>query len=184
MRVGDLLAGAGSDGTKRWVCVGTIIGAHGMRGGVRIRSFTVKPADVGAYGPVWDKSGTRCFTMRVFGQQSGRNVVLADLDGLASRSEAESLRGVDLFVPRSALPEQEEETFYWADLVGLAVLFAAAGATTSQQAGFVRALHDFGAGTILEVTVANGCTIMVPFTRATVPEVNVANGWVRVASRQ
>ncbi len=162
----------------RWVCVGIIIGAHGMRGGVRIRSFTAQPADVGAYGPVWDKSGTRCFTMRVFGQQRGRKVVLADLDGLTSRSEAESLRGVYLFVPRSALPEQEDETFYWADLVGLEVLFAGA---TSQPAGCVTALHDFGAGTILEVRVANGCTIMVPFTRATVPEVNVAKGWVRVA---
>ena len=162
---------------RRWVFVGIIIGAHGIRGSVRIRSFTAQPADVGAYGPVWDKSGARCFSVRVLGLRGGQ-VVLAKLDGILNRSAAESLRGLGLFVPRSALPEQEEETFYWADLVGLDVLFAGA---TSQPAGRIRALHDFGAGTILEVTAANGGTVMVPFTRAAVPEVNVVKGWVIVS---
>ena len=166
---------------RSWVCVGIIIGAHGIRGGVRIRSFTVQPADVGAYGPVWDESGVRCFSVRVFGLR-GRTVVLADMEGITSRSEAESLRDMDLFVPRSALPEQEEETFYWADLVGLDVLFSCARSQRIERRGCVRALHDFGAGTILEVRVANGCTMMLPFTRSTVPEVNVAQGWVRVSS--
>ncbi|VBB69022.1 16S rRNA processing protein RimM [invertebrate metagenome] len=156
------------------VCVGVILGAQGLRGYARIRSFTTEPANIGAYGPVWDETGMRSFVVRVLGRRCG-SVVLADLTNVAHRSEAEVLRGLRLFVPRSALPEPEEDTFYWADLVGLTVLF-----TDGQPAGCVHALHDFGAGTILELIVEEGGTIMVPFTQATVPEVNVAQGWVRV----
>lgn len=157
------------------VCVGIVVGAHGVRGQVRIRSFTAKPAEVGAYGPVQDKSGTHRFMVQVTGTSS-RNVVLAVVAGIADRSHAEALQGTYLFVPRAALPEPEEDTFYWADLIGLTVILP-----DGELVGRVKALHDFGAGIMLEVAMGVGRTVMVPFTRAAVPKVDVTSGQVVVA---
>ncbi len=159
-----------------WVCVGIVVGAHGVQGRVRIRSFTANPTDVGAYGPLHDDTGRHRFTARVAGVRK-ENVVLADLTGIVGRSQAEALRGRRLFVPRSALPELEEDTFHWADLIGLAVVRA-----DGTPAGEVVAVHDFGAGSMLEVAVGERRTVMVSFTRAMVPEVDITGGRVVVAT--
>lgn len=151
------------------VCLGTIVGVHGVQGAVRIKSFTADPADVAAYGAVSDESGERRFDVKVLGQARGS--VLARLSGVADRNAAEALRGVRLYVPRAALPKTNEDEFYHADLIGLPV-------ETREGAplGSVRAVHNFGAGDILELRDDSGRELLLPFSDAVVPEVDLASG--------
>ncbi len=155
------------------VCVGVVTGARGLKGEVRIKSFTADPADVAAYGEVSDESRIRSFPIRVCGQVKG--LVIARLEGIADRTAAEALKGTMLFVPRDALPEPGEEEYYHADLIGLRAELAGGG-----ELGTVKAVGDFGAGAILEIASADGKEVMVPFTRAIVPEVDLAAGRVVV----
>lgn len=150
------------------VLLGTIGAAHGVRGLVKVRSFTADPADLTAYGPLTDANG-RVFTLRVM-HQVKEQVVVA-IEGIADRTAAEGLRGIDLYVDRAALPEPEEEDeFYLADLIGLRAV-TEAGASF----GTVSAVQDFGAGDVLEIVpAAGGPTVWLPFTREVVPEVDVA----------
>ena len=158
---------------QKQLCVGVVAGAHGIRGGVRIKSFTAVPADVGAYGPVSDESGARVYGIRVTGEQKG--VVLAKLEGIASRDEAEALKGLRLYVGRERLPQSAEDEFYHADLIGLDAVTA-----DGQPFGRIAAVWDFGAGDSLEIERADGQTIMLPFTRAAVPVIDLAAGRVVV----
>jgi 16S rRNA processing protein RimM len=156
------------------VCLGTIVGVHGVRGAVRIKSFTADPADIAAYGAVSDESGERRFEVKVLGRTRG--AVLARLTGVADRNAAEALRGVRLYVPRAALPEANEDEFYHADLIGLPV-------ETREGAplGRVRAVHNFGAGDILELRDESGREILLPFSDAVVPEIDLATGRIVAA---
>jgi 16S rRNA processing protein RimM len=154
---------------ERRVCLGAVTGAHGVRGLVRVKAFTAEPADIAAYGPVEDEAGTRRFALEVVGAAKG--VVLVRVPGVADRDAAERLKGLRLYVPRAALPEPEEEEYYHADLLGLRVEL-----TDGSEFGRVRAVHDFGAGDSIEVVRADGGTVMVPFTRAAVPVVDLADG--------
>lgn len=156
------------------VCLGVIVGAQGIRGEVRIKPFTAEPEDVGAYGPVTDEPGEKTLRLSVRGRAKG--AVVARIDGIADRNAAEALKGTMLFVARSRLPEPEdEETFYHADLVGLE-----AKAPDGALLGQVVAVFDYGAGDILDIRRADGSLASVPFTRAAVPEVNLAGGWLTV----
>lgn len=150
------------------VCVGAIVGAHGVRGAIRIKSFTGEPADIGRYGPVENEAGARRFGLRIIGQAKG--LVIAKLDGVEDRDAAEALKGTKLFVPRERLPETEPEEFLYADLIGLAAEDPEGG-----KLGTVKAVFDFGAGEVLEIVGAGGA-FMVPFTKAAVPVVDVAGG--------
>lgn len=151
------------------VCVGVVIGAHGIRGAVRIKSFTEDPAAIAAYGPVEDEAGQRRFRLTLLGTIKGG--VTARLDGVADRNTAEALKGVRLMVPRSALPEPEDEdAFYVRDLVGLT-----AEKPDGSLLGRVTAVFDFGAGDIVEIAGTDG-SILVPFTRAAVPLVDIGAG--------
>ncbi|KAA5604783.1 16S rRNA processing protein RimM [Roseospira marina] len=165
------------------VCVGVIVGVHGVRGAVRVKSFTAEPEDVGAYGPVSTEDGARSWALKVVG--SAKGVVIVQLDGVRDRTTAEGLKGVRLYVPRSALPPPEdEEEFYHADLVGLAVEHE-----SGERIGTVRAVHDFGAGDMLEVApsadpadaAGGGRAIMIPFTRSAVPVVDLKGARLVVA---
>lgn len=159
------------------VCVGVVVGAHGVRGLAKVKSFTAFPPDIVSYGPLADESGGRAFRLELRGG-AGKDMVLAAIEGVNDRDAATALRGTRLYVPRSALPEPEDEDeFYWSDLIGLAVLL-----DDGEPAGTVTAVHDFGAGTVLEVGRGNAPSVMLPFTRAAVPEVDVAGGRV-VAAR-
>jgi 16S rRNA processing protein RimM len=161
------------------VCLGVIVGAHGVRGAVRVKAFTAVPEDVAAYGPVSTGDGARSWPIRVIGTAKG--VVLCHLEGVGDRTAAEALKGVRLHVPRAALPPPEDEDeYYHADLVGLAVDLA-----DGTRLGLVRAVHDFGAGDMLEVAAAageGGRPLMIPFTRAAVPVVDLTGGRVVVAA--
>lgn len=147
------------------VCVGVILGAHGLRGAVRIKSFTERPTDLAAFGPVEDEAGRR-FRLRPVGEVKG--AVTAQLDGVVERNAAEALKGVKLFVARSALPPPEEEEFYYSDLIGLAV-----ERIDGAPLGKVKAVFDFGGGDVIEVAGPDR-TVMFSFTRTVVPVVDLA----------
>jgi|HubBroStandDraft_1064217.scaffolds.fasta_scaffold00146_30 16S rRNA processing protein RimM len=151
------------------LCVGIVAGAHGIRGAVRVKSFTADPSDIGAYGPVSDETGARHFALRVVGQTKG--VVLAELDGVTDRDSAEALKGLHLYVERTQLPPAEDDEFYHADLLGLS-----ARLTDGTVLGQVTGLYEFGAGDSVEITGPAGAITMVPFTKAAVPVIDLAGG--------
>lgn len=151
------------------VCVGVIGGVHGVRGIVKVKPFTADPADVAAYGPLTDKAGGRVFALRLLSMHKGQ--WLARLDGVDDRNAAEALRGTELFADRSSMPAAERDEFYHADLIGLSAV-----GTDGQVVGTVRAVHDFGAGDILEIVCPKGPALMLPFTLAAVPEIDLAGG--------
>jgi 16S rRNA processing protein RimM len=150
------------------VLLGRIAAAHGIRGEVLIKSFTAAPASIGAYGPLSDKNGTRTFEI-----QSARATakgVVARFAGVADRNAAEALRGVELYIARERLPAAAEGEFYYADLIGLAAVDG-----EGKPVGEIVAVHNFGAGDLIEVRLTgSGKTELVPFTDDAVPEVDLA----------
>lgn len=154
---------------EKRVCLGLVAGAHGVRGAVRIKSFTAKPEDVAGYGPLEDESGRQRFSLRLVGEAKG--VLIGWLSGVADRERAEALRGLRLYLPRAALPPTGEDEFYHADLIGLEAVLADGTAL-----GQVKSVHDFGAGDTLEIERPEGPPAMVPFTRAVVPIVDLESG--------
>jgi 16S rRNA processing protein RimM len=159
------------------VCVGVITGARGLKGEVRVKSFTARPADVGAYGPLSDEAGGRTLDLTVTGP--AKDHVIARIGGVADRTAAEALKGTRLYVARAALPEPAEEEYYHADLIGLRV--EAADGQGPAAWGAVKAVHDFGGGAMLEIERPDGAAVMLPFTRLAVPVVDIAGGRIVVA---
>ncbi len=154
--------------TERRVLVGIVTGPHGVRGAVRIKSFTARPEDIARYGQLADAAGRR-FALCLIGAVKG--TLIARLDGVENRNQAEALRGLHLYLPRSALPPAAAEEFYHADLIGLAAVLG-----DGTVLGRVRAVHDFGAGDTLEIDRPAAPPAMVPFTRAVVPLVDLDAG--------
>jgi 16S rRNA processing protein RimM len=150
------------------VCLGIITGVHGIKGWVRVKSFTAEPEAIAAYGPLSDESGMRQFELELVGAQKG--VLLARIDGVDDRNAAERLKGLRLYVRRADLPPPEDGGFDEADLIGLAAL-----REDGTPFGTVRAVNDFGAGASLEIENAAGKTVVVPFTEAAVPVVDIAH---------
>ncbi len=159
---------------RKLVCVAAVAAAHGVRGALKLKCFTEDAANVGAYGPLVDEAGRRLFSVRVIGPAKGG--VIVQVAGITDRDAAEALRGLRLYVPRERLPEPEPEAFYYEDLVGLAVQDMAGKAL-----GRVIAVHDFGAGEVIEYRGEAGESGMVPFTMAAVPDVDLAAGRLIVA---
>lgn len=151
------------------VCVGIVTGPQGVQGAVRIKSFTEVPADIAGYGPLADEAGLRRFELHICG--SAKGVLIARLAGVEDRSQAEALRGLRLYLPRSALPPTAPEEYYHADLIGLEAVLE-----DGTPVGRVRAIHDFGAGDTLELTRPGAPPVMVPFTRAVVPIIEPGEG--------
>src|SRR4051812_8291245 len=151
------------------VCVGVVTGAHGVRGAVRLKSFTAEPENIASYGPLEDESGTRRFALRVVG--SAKGVLIAAISGIDDRDRAEAMRGLRLYLPRSSLPPPGDEEYYHADLIGLT-----AARADGMPIGTVRAVHDFGAGDMLEIARSEGQPVMVPFTREVVPIIDFDAG--------
>ncbi|MFI4949394.1 MAG: ribosome maturation factor RimM [Alphaproteobacteria bacterium] len=152
------------------VCLGIVGAPHGVHGGVRIKSFTGEPAAIAGYGALEDESGARQFTLKVVGPAKGDGMVIAKLSGVSDRERAEALRGLRLYAPRAVLPAiGDADEFYYADLVGLAALLG-----DGSRLGTVIAVHDFGAGDMLEIERAASQPVLVPFTRAAVPVVDLA----------
>ena len=154
------------------ILLGRIAGAHGIRGEVLIHSYAEAPQDIAAYGPLCDADGAKTFTI-TRAKLTAKGVV-ARLAGISDRDAAERLKGVELYVTRDRLPPPAEGEFYHADLIGLTAIDPAGRAF-----GRVTAVHNFGAGDLIEIRLTgSGKSELVPFTDATVPQLDVAAGHV------
>lgn len=157
------------------ILLGEIGAAHGVRGHVLIRTYTEAPEDIASYGALEDEPGARSFEVSVV-RVTPKGIV-ARIAGVDDRNAAETLRGTKLYIERDWLPPTEEEEFYHSDLIGLSVY-----RPDGTRLGEVIAVHDFGAGNILEFRLEDdGTTDMVPFTRAFVPEVDLSAGRLVIA---
>jgi len=133
------------------------------------------PEDVASYGPVSDEAGNRVFEIDILEVRSG--IVIAALDGIGDRNAAEALKGLRLYVARTALPAAEDNEFYHADLLGLKVVMAEGGA----EVGTVRSIIPAGENEVLEIDTGPGLdTQLVPFTRVAVPEIDIKAGWLSI----
>ena len=153
------------------VCVARIGAAHGVRGAVKLWSFTEDPFAVKDYGPLSTKDGARQFEVTTV--RAAKDHLVATFKGVNTRDEAERLNGVELYIPRDKLPATEDGEYYCADLIGLAAV-----TTADQPIGRVVAIHNFGAGDIIEIAPAAGATMLLPFSNAVVPTVDIAGGRV------
>ena len=149
------------------VCLGQFGAAHGVRGEVRLRSFTADPAAITRYGPLETEDGR---VLEIEALRPAKDHFVATLAGIADRNAAERLTNVKLYVPRERLPEPAApDEYYHADLIGLAAVDRA-----GKPLGSVVAVHNFGAGDLIELRRAEGePTELIPFDAATVPEVDL-----------
>lgn len=162
--------------TPKRVCVGAFAGAHGVKGAARVKTFTEKPENIAAYGPVETEDGARRFTLTVL-RKAKPGVVLVSAPEIKSREDAEALKGARLYADRDRLPPPDEEEFYLDDLVGLSAIDEA-GAPL----GRVKAVYNFGAGDLIELSDIPGVKGLraVPFTKTLVPRVDIAAGKITV----
>jgi 16S rRNA processing protein RimM len=153
------------------VVVARIGAAHGIKGEVRVTSYTADPADLDRYAPLMAADG------RTFAVASARpagnapNVLVVRFEGIVDRTQAETLNGIELSVPRAAFGEAAADEFFHSDLIGLSAVTPEGNAL-----GTVIAVQNYGAGDLLEIAPLRGNTILVPFTQAAVPEVDIAGG--------
>jgi 16S rRNA processing protein RimM len=155
------------------ICVGRIGAPHGVRGEVKLWPFTADPLAIARYGALATADGMRIFEVEAL--RPARDHVVARLKGVQDRTAAEALRNLELFVPRDRLPAIEApDEFYHADLVGLLAIDR-----DGETLGTVVAVHNFGAGDLLELKPGDaGDTVLVPFTEQTVPEIDILAGRV------
>jgi 16S rRNA processing protein RimM len=155
--------------------MGRIGAAHGIKGEVRIQSFTEDPLALASYGPLsTNKPG---LTIKILAARTTTNVLVARLEGINDRNAAEKLNGVELYVDRALLPDpDDDDDFYHADLIGLKARLA-----DGSEIGEVMAVPNFGAGDLLEIRdPRSGDTYLYPFSKAVVPEVRVAEGYLLI----
>jgi len=161
---------------KNRVCIGAFAGAHGVKGAALIKTFTDAPENITTYGPVEAGDGARIFTlslMRII--KPGLTIVTAP--EIASREDAQTLKGTQLFINRNQLPPPDEDEFYHEDLIGLEAVDE-----TSAPLGRVNAVYNFGAGDLLELEEIPGVkgVRIVLFTKALVPKIDIAAGRITV----
>ena len=154
-------------------CVAVIAGAHGVHGAVKVKSFTAVPADFASYGPLMNKSGEVVLIPK--NPRPIGNAFTMRSEQITSREQALAMRGTELFVPRANFPEAEEDDFYYSDLIGLEVK-----STDGKRLGTVHAVHEFGAGDMLEIqppkSAEKQASFFHPFTKAAVPKVDLKGG--------
>ena len=158
------------------ITLGAVASAHGVRGQFKVKPFTVVPSDVAAYGPVYLEDG-RILQLTV--KSVAKNLVICEANGITDRSMAEGLRGQTLSVERVALPELDETQTYHADLIGLDVQD-----TAGHQLGIVVGLHDFGAGEIVETSLAgSSSTELYPFYPPFLVDLDIQEGKIVLAAQ-
>ena len=156
--------------TDDTIVVGAIAGAFGVRGDVRLKSFCAEPGDIAGYFPLRTADGRIFATIEITGQTKG--ALIARIDGIATKEEADALKGVELLAERSRLPGLDDDEYYHADLIGLPV-----HDTGGALLGHVRAVQNHGAADLLELVVPGArTTVLLPFTRDAVPTVDIASG--------
>jgi 16S rRNA processing protein RimM len=152
------------------ICVGSLSGAYGVRGEVRLKSYCAEPSDIADYNPLSDADGLRQFNVTLVRPIKGGYA--ARVSGVSTKEDADALRGTDLFAPRDRLPSLPDDEFYHADLIGLDVVD-----TGGVVLGKVKTVQNHGAGDLLEIHgpgMKN--TVLLPFTQAAVPTVDLAGG--------
>lgn len=157
------------------ILVGVIGAAHGVRGELRLKSYTAEPAAIANYGPLVTVGGPRTVELLSF-RSLKDDMGVVRIKGVEDRTAAEALTNVKLYVDRARLPAPEEDEFYHADLVGLR-----AETTAGEVIGEVVALQNFGAGDLVEIAPPDGETLLVPFTKAFIPNVDIGAGRIVVA---
>jgi 16S rRNA processing protein RimM len=163
-----------NSGRETRVCVAQIGAAHGLRGGVHLRSFTEEPEAFAQYGRLETEDGTR--QLEIDSVKPSKDGFTVRFVGVTRREQAEALRNVNLYVDRDRLPAAGDDEFYYADLIGLAAVTPQGDAL-----GKVIALHNFGAGDIVELKLSTGDqSVMLAFDQATVPEIDIAGGRIVV----
>jgi 16S rRNA processing protein RimM len=164
------MAGAEED---TLIPVGRFGAAHGVRGEVRLKSYTDDPLAIAGYGPLRDKAGRsyEIAAARPAAGSSSPDMLVVRVDGVTTREAAEALNNLEVSVPRDRLPEAEEDEFYHGDLIGLS-----AATVSGEPFGTVIAVQNFGAGDLLDVARPGGRTVLIPFTKAAVPEIDVKGG--------
>lgn len=153
------------------ICVARIGAAHGVRGEVKLWPFTQDPMAVLHYGPLSTKDGARQF--EVARARVAKDHLVAALKGVTTREDAERVNGIELYIAREKLPATEAGEYYHADLIGLRAVD-----TQGETIGKVLAIHNFGAGDIIEIAPTHGSSLLLPFTNAVVPTVDIAAGHV------
>ncbi|MBI37723.1 MAG: 16S rRNA processing protein RimM [Alphaproteobacteria bacterium] len=159
------------------ICVGVITGVHGLKGLVRIKPFTDIPESVSAYGPVEIEDGSRTLEIEV-ANRTGKGQIAARVLGVNDRNEAETLKGQHLYIKRGQLPSTDLDEFYFADIIGLSVVN-----NNGDSLGEVLAVHDYGAGAVLECLDKKGVPLMVPFTKEAVPKIDLNNKFILVEEK-
>lgn len=158
------------------VCIAKIGAPHGVRGEVRLWPFTADPMSVGDFGPLETADGRQ---LQIKSVRPAKDCLVARFAGIDDRDAAERLKNLELFVLRGRLPAPEADEFYHADLIGLAAVDREKAAL-----GTVLAVHNFGAGDLLEIRPVHGPTFLLPFTAATVPEIDIAGGRIVIAAAE
>lgn len=152
---------------NRLICVGVISTVHGVRGQVKIKSFMADESSIGELDVLYNKQGEPAYKINVTGGVKG--ALIAWVEGVSDRNAAEALKGRELYIPRDLLPEIEDDEFYYEDLIGLSAV-----STDGEALGSVKAIHNYGAGDIIEVVGSDGKEFMYPFTKQFVPKVDIA----------
>ncbi len=178
-----------SDSNKQesLVCVGVISAVHGIKGQVKISTFTQNPEDITTYGRLFDKNGKPLFEIKNF--KLTPKAMIVRLSGIDTRNQAEQLKGTELFIQRETLPQPDEEEFYYSDLTGLNVQFR-----NGTHYGTVKSIQNFGAGDLVEilpdpsmVTTKSGKkakpsgkieTVFYNFTKEVFPQINISEGYI------
>ena len=156
------------------ILLATVIGPHGLRGEARLKLFAVSAKSLGAYGPLLTRDGRRILVREARDAKNGE--AIAAFEGIEERNVIEGLKGHDLFVSRGAFPEPAAGEFYHVDLIGLR-----AEDTEGRNVGRVQAVHNFGAGDVIEIERPDGDTVLLAFTRDNVPVIDTKNGRIVVA---
>ncbi len=159
------------------ICLGAIVGVHGIRGEVKVKSFTEDEKNLTKYGPLSSQDGSRRFELKIVGHS--KELLRVKVSGIDDRNAAENLIGTGLYVERKLLSELPEEEFYHSDLIGLMALTA-----QGEKVGTVNALYNFGAGDLIEIKTTENRLEMLPFTKAYVPTVNLKDGFIIVEMMQ
>jgi 16S rRNA processing protein RimM len=154
---------------SKLICVGALAGAFGVRGEVRLKSFTSNPDDIENYAPLFTENGDKSFEIVITGRL--KNGFAARLSGVVKKEQADDLKGTKLFVPRDRLPSLQEDEFYYSDLIGMIVYD-----TGGNEIGKVQAVLNHGAGDLLEIHGANlKVSVIIPFTKEAVPTVDIVS---------
>lgn len=162
--------------SEKRVCLGKIVGVHGIKGEVKVKSYTAVDKNIATYGTLEDNSGKQHFELKVTGHS--KDLLRVKISGVDDRTTAEGLIGKELYAPRGVLPElKNEDVYYEADLIGLKVLDE-----QNNEVAEVIGFYNFGAGDILEIKLKTGRAEMIPFNKGYVPTINLDEGYIIVAS--